>query len=171
MNTKVCKTCDIEKIIPDDFDLHYGKPRSQCKLCCRQARHSWYIARIKERGITYQSERNYKLKIEAIAAYGGACYCCGETIIEFLTLDHTNNDGKNHGKNSRSSSRLYSHLRKEGWPQDLDLRVACFNCNCGRQVNNGTVCPHQERKVIISPVRLRPGPKPKIRLRDTLDWL
>jgi hypothetical protein len=36
-------------------------------------------------------ERRCKQKI--IDAYGGKCQCCGESIFEFLSIDHIHNDG------------------------------------------------------------------------------
>lgn len=40
-------------------------------------------------------ERHALLKAKVIAGYGGRCQCvgCEETRFEFLTIDHTNNDG------------------------------------------------------------------------------
>lgn len=165
MITKICKTCKIEKSL-SEFDLHYGTPRAHCKPCCRTKHRAWYANRKQERGISYETEYGWQRKRKAIEAYGGSCYCCGETIEEFLTLDHANNDGAEHramvnkGNSRTGSNKLYKVLYRDGWPQNLGIRVACFNCNCGRQVNGG-VCPHQERKIKHSPVRLKPGPKPK----------
>lgn len=68
--------------------------------------------------------------------YGGACTCCGEKELLFLTIDHINGDG------------LKDRLDKGGWFMKLlrlerrsDLQVLCYNCNMGREVNGG-VCPH-----------------------------
>ena len=159
MPTKICKTCKIEKTF-SEFDLHYGKPRPHCKPCTREIHRIWYAQRTKERGVTYVTEYSWKIKSEAIKIYGGACYCCGETIEGFLTLDHANNDGNKARGNKRSGNTIYKQLYRDGWPQDLGIRVACFNCNCGRQVNGGVVCPHQGQTIRSTPVRLRPGPKP-----------
>ena len=53
-------------------------------------------------------------------------------------LDHLN------GTENRSvcGATLYGRLRMAGWPKKDELRVLCFNCNCGRHYNNG-VCPHR----------------------------
>ena len=95
-----------------------------------------------------------KLRLEAFTRYGGPiCVCCGETNILFLTLDHTKNDGAVHRKAMRiidgnrkmkgeagSGWTFYVWLRRNNYPP-LDLRVLCYNCNCGRW-RNGGVCPH-----------------------------
>jgi hypothetical protein len=85
-----------------------------------------------------------RLKQEVFAAYGGArCACCGEDTFAFLTLDHMNDDGADHRRTIVVRGEMfYSALRKAGFPQEPSLRVMCFNCNCGRRLNNG-ICPHQ----------------------------
>ncbi len=43
--------------------------------------------------------RNLKIKLRAFKAYSGGdikCYCCGETIIEMLSLDHVEGGGNEH---------------------------------------------------------------------------
>lgn len=90
---------------------------------------------------------NKALKIRALAAYGGCCQCCGETHEAFLTLDHIYGDGESDRKNVGQGSNFYRILEKQGFPQGK-IRVLCFNCNCGRSINNG-ICPHQEMKECI----------------------
>ena len=84
------------------------------------------------------------IKLETLKAYGGIiCKCCGEDNVQFLTLDHVNNDGK-HNRNPKSSlAWSYSSLRAKGFPNNPPLQVLCYNCNNGKRVNNG-VCPHQD---------------------------
>ena len=88
-------------------------------------------------------------KLRALVAYSSdppVCACCDETILGFLTLDHANNDGKAHraivnAGRAPSGATIYQWLRVNNYPQNLGLRVLCFNCNAGRQWNGG-VCPH-----------------------------
>lgn len=78
-------------------------------------------------------------------AYGGAyCRCCGETQLEFLTLDHVNGGGDAHRRRleGRGSGKNYYHrLRALGFPQEPPLQVLCFNCN-GAKGGYGK-CPHE----------------------------
>src|SRR3990167_9777047 len=61
---------------------------------------------------------NRALRLEAIAAYGGKCRCCGETEEKFLTLDHINGGGKQHRLRARGSTgTIYRDLKKQGWPK------------------------------------------------------
>jgi hypothetical protein len=86
-----------------------------------------------------------KLKIEVISHYGGQCECCGENTIEFLTLDHPNNNGALHRKEiGRSSGHpYYSWLKKNNYPSGL-VRVLCANCNFA--LASYGYCPHQNRE-------------------------
>jgi hypothetical protein len=81
------------------------------------------------------------LRISVVDGYGGKCYCCGETEPCFLTVDHVNNDGAEHRRTGKAiGAKLYRFIIKHKFPPEFQL--LCFNCNCGRQINNG-VCSHK----------------------------
>ena len=92
----------------------------------------------------------------AYQGYGGyCCSCCGETIIEFLTLDHINNDGAHHRRKLCNESRnisatrgraLYRWIVRNDFPPIF--QVLCCNCNFGKQINGG-VCPHEKSNAKI----------------------
>lgn len=83
-----------------------------------------------------------ELRLEVFQAYGGpVCKCCGETIERFLTIDHENNDGKDHRK--LVGRTVMKDLKKRGFPPGF--QILCFNCNLGRQLNGG-ICPHQQKE-------------------------
>jgi hypothetical protein len=92
--------------------------------------------------------RKQTLWQQVLDAYGRKCSCptCSETIEEFLTIDHT--DGYLSGP--RSGEKLWRWLRDNGFPQD-GFRLLCYNCNCGRERNNG-VCPHEDNLFTDTPV-------------------
>jgi hypothetical protein len=96
-----------------------------------------------------QREYNVRLKAEVIAAYGGACTCCGETDPVFLTVDHVNNDGAEHRKaigSARSGGlTIYAWLRRQGYPTD-GFQLLCRNCNWAKHAEG--VCPHARRRLI-----------------------
>ena len=92
-------------------------------------------------------ERTHNLKIETISVYSNGsmkCECCGESELEFLTIDHINNDGGNHrrsiGMNRIAGVNFYAWLKRNGFP--LEYQVLCWNCNCGK-IRNGGICPHK----------------------------
>ena len=76
-----------------------------------------------------------------VAAYGGECACCGESIKEFLTIDHINGDGAKDRKIRGVGHTFYRWLRKNNWPQGR-LQLLCWNCNCSKGTRG--YCPHVE---------------------------
>lgn len=87
-----------------------------------------------------------KLSLVAIQRYGGRCECCGESTPEFLTLDHINGDGH---KDKRTQKGDW-HVHVARGPLRDDLRVLCYNCNCGRERNDG-ICPHErELRLVVN---------------------
>ena len=99
------------------------KPSGYCVVC---------------RATTQRRAQAYKLA--AFEKLGGPiCECCGESTVAFLTIDHVNDDGF---KEASGTSHYFAVVK--GRRATTDLRVLCFNCNCGRKVNGG-ICPHQEK--------------------------
>lgn len=84
---------------------------------------------------------------EVVDAYGGRCYCCGETDVGFLTLDHVKNDGHRHlaANGTRiGGNSLVRWAIHNNYPDTL--QVACWNCNCARAKQASKRCPHVEKK-------------------------
>lgn len=125
--------------------------RKQAKRRERMASDPEFAKAYRERRNATRSEYNARIRLEVIAAYGGKCFCCGESNPYFLSLDHVNNDGSQHLKNcgaKMGGDQLYLWARKNNYPDRL--RVACFNCNLARQFyGKGGDCPH---KLVESPV-------------------
>ncbi len=98
---------------------------------------------------SFRRRRYYeRIRAETLAGYGGKCFCCGESNPGFLTLDHVESDGAQHRREVGSPS-LYRWAIKNNFPDVL--RLACYNCNAGRQFHSDNgVCPH--RKVKQDPV-------------------
>lgn len=101
-------------------------------------------------GTTYNAiaSKKYrtKLKREVVDRMGGKCTCCGETEIEFLTVDHVNNDGNTErkaGKFKPGGSYSFLIVKQQGYPNKYQL--LCFNCNYSKHLGNG-VCIHQRPK-------------------------
>jgi hypothetical protein len=101
-----------------------------------------------------QRERRARLKAQVFDHYGRVCACCGETEPLFLTLGHTKGDGAAHRNAVNGGKRggrraggmtaaVYNDIIKRGFPNDL--RIECYNCNCGA-FRNGNVCPHAKMK-------------------------
>lgn len=96
-----------------------------------------------------QRVRRAWLKKLVFDHYGRICACCGETEEIFLTIGHINGDGAEHRKRVSKSARsgnaaVYLDLIRRGFPDDI--RIECYNCNCGA-FRNGGVCPHVRAKL------------------------
>lgn len=126
---RLCKECGLD-FTPKTH--RSGRTQIYCsKKCC-----VLHISR--------KAAKKYKLKLklEAFEAYGGArCVCCGETMMEFLSIDHINGNVASHkrGERIRSGYGLLSWLNKNGYPQGF--QILCMNCNFGKR--NESLCPHQ----------------------------
>jgi len=107
------------------------KARRGLKRC---ARCSAYIAATRKR-------KNAELKLIVVNHYGGICACCGEAVLGFLTIDHVNGGGTKHRHSiKKQGASFYRWIIKAGFPSNL--RVLCYNCNCGSAANGG-ICPHR----------------------------
>lgn len=89
----------------------------------------------------------HRLKIDVITNYGGKCECCGETKIEFLTIDHRDNDGAAHRK-KLGKILFYRWLRRMRYPKD-GFRLLCINCNFALGMYG--YCPHQ-KTIQVAPI-------------------
>ena len=87
---------------------------------------------------TYQR----KIRLNAIAKYGGTCICCGESESRFLTFNHVNNDGVFHRRElAYTSGHAIVHwVRKNNYPDNIQL--LCYNCNHAKTYGG---CPHKEK--------------------------
>lgn len=100
----------------------------------------------------YRYTHNIKLKTIVVNHYGGKCYCCGETAISFLTIDHKNNDGNKHRRNNslNGSRQTYSWIINSGFPPIF--QIACYNCNCARAKEKDKICPHKKEGLKVRKV-------------------
>lgn len=152
----VCRNCGRKS------DAYYC---SICKSARSKARKKWSKVRV-ESGLCRKcssdslpnqshcqacldKQRQYRKRDRDIVfeAYGGPqCNCCGEKTIEFLTLDHINNDGAEHRRkisNGRGrgggGSAMHRWLIRNEFPEGI--QVLCANCQLGKQSNG--ICPHK----------------------------
>lgn len=84
-------------------------------------------------------ERLHDLRNQVYTLYGNKCNCCAESQSLFLNIDHINGNGKHDDKRKYGAYNYYLQLLKMG--VQSDYRLLCYNCNMGRERNNG-ICPH-----------------------------
>ena len=109
-----------------------------------------YYQANRERIILHMKKHHYVksplLKKEVLTYYGNGklqCVCCGESDINFLSIDHINNDGAQHKKQIKYAG-LYAWLKRKSFPKGF--QTLCFNCNCGKRITKG-VCPHNIQEI------------------------
>lgn len=88
------------------------------------------------------------VKYHVVAELGGNCACCGEDDLRFLTIDHINQDGKQHRREvGGSGHHVYLDIKRLGCPKDR-FRVLCWNCHMA--TSRGDICPHKEGAVSVN---------------------
>jgi len=127
-----CSGCNAPLTDDNRYAIHKRKGIRFCKEC-------WGNTHTRATSHDYNIARQRRQKEEIIAAYGGKCQCCGETTLEFLTVDHINNDGAAHRR--QIGRGLYGWLKKHGFPQD-NFQLLCMNCNFAK--GRYGRCPHQK---------------------------
>lgn len=130
---KTCPDCQAAKAAR-------VKPYARCLPHRTQYNLEWQ-ARNPEKVLESVKKKQRKLKSIVFSHYSKGtptCACCGETILQFLTIDHINNDGGAH-RAKIGANNIYPWLKRNNYPEGF--QVLCFNCNCGKSVNKGT-CPH-----------------------------
>jgi len=92
-------------------------------------------AKVRECG----ARRRARNKAAVFLHYGQYCACCGETQVEFLSVDHVNGGGGKHKKSI--GAYIYDWLVKHNFPEGF--QILCFNCNMAKGIYG--VCPHAGR--------------------------
>lgn len=76
------------------------------------------------------------VKQQCLDEYGKTCKC-GVSDQDVLTLDHVNDDGKQHREDTKARGlNFYIHLRKNGFPNDPPLQVMCMKCQYRKRNND-----------------------------------
>jgi hypothetical protein len=128
--TMFCEGCSTIKPVSEFYVRTDGKRYySKCRACLNEE----------------ARDRAAKLRIDALRHYGGdppRCACCGERHVEFLGLDHINDDGNVHRKEV-PGQQIYRWLSKNNYSYD-GLIVSCHNCNMARAMYGE--CPHKRER-------------------------
>lgn len=95
------------------------------------------------RGRLKDKKLSEKLKLECFKHYGNECACCGESMIQFLTIEHEQGNGNKHRKqlfkHNVGGAHMYRWLKKNNFPQGYS--ILCMNCNWAKRYGNE--CPHR----------------------------
>jgi hypothetical protein len=120
------------------------KDKVKQRLAQKESKRRCY-RRNKKQFLKWAHESYQRAKAKVIEVYGGKCVCCGETIIEFLTVDHIDGKGSKHRRELKISSggQFYYWLLRNNCPKGF--QVMCWNCNHAKGTNR--VCPHQVKGI------------------------
>jgi len=142
----VCKICGIE-LTETTWPVYLQKSHHYTCKYCESERHKkqyranrdYFNNRSKER---YQTKRNKVLQHYTKGEM--KCACCGESKVEFLSIDHIHENGAEHRRNDPSARHgLYNWLITNEYPEGF--QVLCMNCNMAKSIYG--VCPHQKEKI------------------------
>ena len=97
------------------------------------------LVKFKEKSKIYKKRYDDKTKEIIFNHYGKVCVCCGESNINFLSIDHINGSGTKHRK--KIKIKINNWLINNNFPDGF--QTLCFNCNWGKHINGG-ICPHQQ---------------------------
>lgn len=99
------------------------------------------------------SSKKYRaaLRTRVLRAYGGempTCACCGESIVEFLAIDHIHGGGNAHRRSigSNCGASIYKWLERNGFP--AGFQVLCHNCNFAKSKHG--MCPHLRMRAEVA---------------------
>lgn len=110
--------------------------RTTCKSCRHTEAAAFFLAN-KTTLLEKARLAVRRRKRECLNQYGASCICCGEEILDFLSLDHINDDGSA----DKRGYPFYVLLKKLGYPRKDELQTLCMNCQLGKRINKG-FCPH-----------------------------
>ena len=92
---------------------------------------------------TKDRKRHKQLRLTILQYYSAEkpfCACCGEGMIEFLAIDHMDNNGAEHRREIGGGTKIYQWLKQNDYPEGF--QVLCHNCNLAKGFYGK--CPHQD---------------------------
>lgn len=87
--------------------------------------------------------RSREMKARLLETYGDKCACCGESCVEFLTLEHKNGDRKQHLKKVGPNVIAIWRDAVENFDTNK-YEILCMNCNWAK--GKYGFCPHERKK-------------------------
>lgn len=115
--------------------------KEQRAVAHREANRKWQLAnpnKVRQMRRDYANKDNELLKIAVMNVYTNGeqtCRHCGQGDIDVLCLDHINDDGAAHRKETAQGTRwqtAYKWIIKNDYPPNV--QVLCYNCNMKKEV-------------------------------------
>lgn len=101
-----------------------------------------YVYQCKSCAGDYVRKRNRQRKQIVTNRYGGHCFCCGESNLEFLAIHHLNGDGGEHRKTlGTKHNAIIDWLINNNFPDGF--QTVCHNCHFALHLYG--YCPHMNQ--------------------------
>ena len=115
-----------------------------CERCYEQTTARKHRPDVRAWTAIYQRDRHQRLRAQVIDHYTGGtrrCMCpgCNTTGLEFLTLDHVRNDGKQHRTTAGVGIKFFCWCIASNYPPRI--QVLCWNCNAAKHFYGNGTCP------------------------------
>lgn len=136
-NTGSCKECKAKYKNRKTEAVSNGL----CSRCLKNPLSSTHCC---EKCLIKERVRRKITKDKVFQVYGGyKCACCGELEEDFLTIDHTENNGNLLRKEQKQGSGgpFYKWLIRNNFPRGY--QVLCMNCQIGKAKSKLGICPHK----------------------------
>jgi len=99
----------------------------------------------RQKNPNYKREWWNKLRFRILNHYSNGtphCFCCNETTLGFLTIDHVEGKKANGHDTTHTGSKLYEWIVRNNFPSGF--QVLCMNCNHAK--GRFGKCPHEEMR-------------------------
>lgn len=124
--------------------------RGRCRECTRLYNQAYRSTRIEAGDPAWYEYRRRtanaytaRLRNSAHAILGDRCACCGIARRVFLSIDHVNNDGASHRRETKNQQQFYRSI-----VGDPDARskyqILCHNCNMAKAIEENHTCPEEK---------------------------
>lgn len=142
--TSSCKKCIWASTNKEKMKIRNHSWRSKNHTKVQQYQQQWrnanksYIKACwmnnKDRSKELAKIRNINIKNTVFNKYGKSCNLCNISDINILCIDHINNGGTKHRKQTGSGTSFYRWLLKNNLPDGY--QVLCMNCNALKSLQN-----------------------------------
>lgn len=125
----------VSKVQKAYYQKHKEKYKAKARL---------YYKNNKKKCSEWAKKRGLERRLDVLTYYSEGklrCNCCGEDQYEFLCIDHIENNGAQHRRETKTST-IYQWLITNNYPKGF--QVLCHNCNMAKGFYKQ--CPHEQMK-------------------------
>ena len=145
-NNKYCIACAPPKYETPEPRLcphceEVFQPHSSRNIYCKTCSPIMEYEKDKERARYKRREKRMLILRHYSKSDEPYCDCCGESVVEFLCVDHINGGGNIHRRKiGTGADAIYNWIINNNFPEGF--RVLCQNCNSAYSLYGQ--CPHKQ---------------------------